>query len=163
MGVRGPVPKRSDQKLGHPTKAGASRTTKAPAGPSREVPASDAKWHPVARGWFESLAKSGQSRFYEPSDWATAYLIAESMTRDLNPQFVGFQFTGKGEQQEAVFETIPLKGASLSAYLKAMSNLLVTEGDRRRVQLELQRGGEVDRDELAADEATNVYRARFGA
>lgn len=162
MGSRGPVGKRSDQKLGHRAKSETENVTKAPAAPTVSPLEPDEEWHPVARQWFDSLAASGQSRFYEPSDWATAYLIAESMTRDLKPQFVGFAQTGR-DTTEAEFQTIPLKGASLAAYLKAMGNLLVTEGDRRRAQLELQRTHEVDADEQAADEATNVYRAKFGA
>ena len=34
----------------------------------------------------------------------------------------------------------PIAGTSLSAYLKAMSSLLVFEADRRRVAIELQKG-----------------------
>ena len=45
--------------------------------------------HPAARRWFESLAESGQSAFYEPSDWATAYVLAETMSRELRPRVVG--------------------------------------------------------------------------
>lgn len=162
MGSRGPVGKRSDQKLGHRAKSEAENVTKAPAAPSVCPLEADDEWHPIARRWFDSLAASGQSRFYEPSDWATAYLIAESMTRDLNPQFVGFRQVDR-DSTDAEYAKIPLKGASLAAYLKAMGNLLVTEGDRRRAQVELQRAQAVDEDEEAADEATNVYRAKFGA
>lgn len=162
MGSRGPVGKRSDQRLGHRAKSEAENVTSAPAGSVAQAPAADENWHPVARQWFESLAVSGQARFYEASDWAAAVLVAESMSRDLKPQFVGFVQTGK-DTTEAEFQPIPLKGASLAAYLKAMSNLLTTEGDRRRVQLELKRPQPVDEDEAAAEEATNVYRAHFGA
>lgn len=94
----------------------------------------DPEWHPVAKAWFESLADSGQSAFYEPSDWAVARLIAESMSRDLKPQIVGVTDEG-----EPIAYSRPLNGASLSAYLKGFSTLLVTEADRRRVQLELEK------------------------
>ena len=92
----------------------------------------------VAKRWYLSLAQSGQAEFYEPSDWAVAFLMAESISRDLKPQFVGFRQTGR---QETVpeYAVVPLKGASLSAYLKAMTDLLVTEGARRRAGIELQR------------------------
>ena len=145
---RGPVPKRSDQR----------RRRNEPEAPvdvaigatDVVVPEADPEWHPVAAMWFESLAASGQSVFYEPSDWATAFLIAESMSRDLSPQFVGIN-EKSGEVEKDV---IPLKGASLSAYLKAMSVLLVTEGDRRRARVELMRPDgeedEADVSELAA-------------
>jgi hypothetical protein len=131
-GSRGPVPKRSDQRRRHsPSDA---LTVNAEAAAEVEVPPADEAWHPVARRWFESLAESGQSAFYEPSDWATAQLLAESMSRDL--------LTGE-----------PVRGAALAAWLKGMSSLLVTEGDRRRVQVELIRPsgeeGDADVSELA--------------
>lgn len=94
----------------------------------------DPAWHPAAREWFDSLAKSGQSAFYEPSDWATARLVAESMSRDLKPRVIGITKDG-----DIVRAEVPLNGASLSAYLKAFNALLVTEADRRRAQLELEK------------------------
>lgn len=99
-----------------------------------EIPEANPEWHEVATLWYESLAKSGQAIFYEPSDWATAYLIAESLSRDLDEQVVGITDDG-----QVVRDTIPMKGASLSAYLKAMTVLLVTEGDRRRAKMEIER------------------------
>jgi hypothetical protein len=152
MGARGPAPKRSDQRRrtnSPPTEKGigASKVT---------VPRPAPKWHPVAKRWFNSLAKSGQSRYYEPSDWALAYLLAESMSRDLSPQVVGT--TEKGD---ILRDIIPLKGASLSAYLKAMGSLLVTEGDRRRAQLELERPPEKDPDEARATATVTEIRSRL--
>lgn len=159
MGTRGPVPKRSDQRRRANKPATPSGTiSKAPAAAVVAAPEIDDEWHPVAKRWYTSLAESGQSRFYEPSDWATAYLIAESISRDLNPQVVGIT-----ERGDAVFESIPLKGASLSAYLKAFGNLLTTEGDRRRASVELQRGETVDADEDASVTALDAYRAAVEA
>jgi hypothetical protein len=161
MGERGPVPKRSDRRMGHRGKDDAARVSRAPAAASVSSPAVDEEWHPVARAWFESLSGSGQSRFYEPSDWATAVLIAESMSRDLKPQFIGFAYTGE-DQQEAMYETIPLKGASLGAYLRAMSSLLVTEGDRRRAAVELERAKPADAGEDHADATVTSLVSRLG-
>ena len=98
------------------------------------VPEGDEDWHPVASRWYVALKESAQAQVYEPSDWATAYLIAESLSRDLNPQVVGVTDSGK-----VVTDVIPMKGASLSAYLRAMSVLMVTEGDRRRARYEIER------------------------
>jgi hypothetical protein len=134
-GSGGPVPKRSSQRHGHRAKADSEAVDRAPGAENVDVPAADGGWHHIARQWYESLAMSGQATFYEPSDWATAYLIAESISRDLKPQFVGISET----TGEPIIETIPMKGASLAAYLKAMTALLVTEGDRRRARLELER------------------------
>jgi hypothetical protein len=153
MGERGPVPKRSNQRR-RVNKDSEPQT--APAGEAPSVPEPIESWHPIAKGWYESLAVSGQSAFYEASDWATAVLVAESISRELKPQVVGVM----EETGEPVFAVVPMKGAALSAYLKAMSSLLVTEGDRRRAQLELQRGGE--KPDSSAD-VPNIddYRSRL--
>ena len=134
MGQRGPVPERSDQRR----RTNSPETETAPAAKTVEVPAPSDKWHASATAWYESLEESGQSVYYEPSDWAVAWLIAESISRDLKPQVVGIN----EESGEPVMATIPMKGASLAAYLKAMTALMVTEGDRRRARLELERGGD---------------------
>lgn len=131
----GPPPKRSDQRR-RQNKPSAPIET-APAARKVTVPPTNGKWHPVAKRWYQSLRKSGQSRFYEPSDWATAYLIAEAMSRELNPQVVGY-YKQDGERVP-IFESRPPGGASLAAWLKAMTALMVTEGDRRRMRLELER------------------------
>ena len=162
MGVRGPAPKRADERMGHRSAgdkpSNTNPITTAPAATKVRVPRADSSWHKVARMWFSSLAKSGQSRFYEPSDWATAYLIAESISRDLSQQVIGFT-----EKEGAIFGTIPLKGASLSAYLKAMSSLLVTEGDRRRSRVELERGAAVDADEEASVTMLADFQSKLGS
>jgi hypothetical protein len=107
-----------------------------------EIPAADRDWHPVARLWYESLASSGQSVFYEPSDWALAMLLAESLSRDLKPQSIGIT-----EDGDVIRAAVPFKGTSLSAYLKGMNALMVTEGDRRRLRIELQRAKALGGDE----------------
>lgn len=155
MGSRGPMPKRSDERLGHPTaKADLVKVEKSSGAEVVVAPPAVESWHPIAKSWYESLATSGQSRFYEPSDWATAVLVAESMSRDLSEQVVGITDSGM-----VVKDVIPLKGASLGAYLKAFSVLMVTEGDRRRVRLELQRAQSAE----ASDEVVVLddYRALY--
>lgn len=157
MGARGPVGKRSDQRHGHRTKAELESVDHAPAAANVAGPPANSRWHATAKRWYESLSASGQSVYYEPSDWATAYLIAESISRDLKPQFVGVnEQTG-----EPILQTIPMKGASLAAYLRAMTALLVTEGDRRRARLELERQAQADEDEDAAVTALDAYRQRI--
>lgn len=132
MGTRGPAPKRQDQRR-RANKAEVPVDTR-PGAPVVTVPKINSQWHPLAKEWFRSLEASGQSVFYEPSDWATAKLLAESISRALKPQVVAVTKTGK-----VVKETQPLKGTLLSALLKGMASLMVTEGDRRRAHLELVR------------------------
>lgn len=99
-----------------------------------EIPKAKSTWHEAAKLWYESLSKSGQAVFLEPSDWAVAYLMAESLSRDLKPQPIGITEDGVVKMAQ-----VPMKGASLSAYLKTMTELLVTEASRRRAQIEIER------------------------
>lgn len=144
MGARGPVGKKDAAKMGHRTKAELAGTevinldeiddALIKLAEEGMIPA-DEKWHPVARQFYDSLAASGQRIYYQPSDWAIAYMLADSISRDFKPQFVGVN----EESGEPIFETIPLKGASLGAYLKGFTALMATEGDRRRLSIELER------------------------
>lgn len=121
LGADGPVPKRTEQRRRrNRPEVDVERAQGAVEVP---VPPADPEWHVIARDWYESLARSGQSRWYEPSDWATARYIAEAMSRNLSA----------GAKFSAVL---------FSSVLGGMSTLLVTEGDRRRVRIELERAGE---------------------
>lgn len=157
MGERGPVPKRSDQRRRRNEPS--IPITKAPSGQSQRPPAppGDPNWHPIAASFYASLESSGQSRFYEPSDWALAKLVAESMSRDLSEQVVGVT-----ERDGVLRDVIPLKGASLAAYLKACSVLLVTEGDRRRLQIELESPQAIDPNAERASATITDLRSRLG-
>lgn len=176
MGARGPIPKREDQRRRRNKPASKTATVKKKAAPARRkssstsirttsavtrsaIPKADPKWHVAAKRFYAALEKSGQSTFYEPSDWAIAWLIAESISRDLKPQVVGVV----EETGEPVFAIIPLKGASLAAYLKAMTALLATEGDRRRAGLELERAAAGANDRPAAGDVPRLddYRDRL--
>ena len=161
-GAGGPPPKRDDQRR----RANDPALGSADVAPGGEVviPDADPEWHQVAALWFGSLASSGQSAFYESSDWATAYVIAESISRELKPQ----PLVGKGDDGEPTVEwvSLPPKGASLAAWLKGMTTLMVTEGDRRRMRLELQRpqpdvGGE-DGNVTHIDDAARRLRGSAG-
>ena len=134
MGTRGPVPKRDAQRRRR-NKPEVEATTAEGAPPS-SAPAADEGWHPIARRWYDSLAGSGQSKFYEPCDWESAYLLAESMSRELNPQPMT---VGHGDAARIEMVALPPKAASLAAWRAMMAALLVNEGDRRRVRLELER------------------------
>lgn len=133
----GPAPKRSEERV----------RTGEPAVPTTvvnvteliqrdvEIPEADKEWHEVARWWYESLAESAQCVYYEPSDWMIAYLCATNMSRQLRPQVIGYN----QESDRVVRATVPMKGADLSAYSKIWTNLLLTEVDRRRAGIEVNR------------------------
>lgn len=141
MGARGPVPKRSDQRR---------RTNQPDDGPITSAigsavvatPEPDESWHQMARDWFASLAESGQSAFYEPSDWQTARIWAEVLSRQLQSSRISAQM--------------------IAAWSAGATELLTTEGARRRGRLELERHTEDD-DEAASVTALERYREQLGA
>lgn len=163
MGARGPVPKRSSErrrrnKDAKPTKAKAGRPKKAPAAkkaaakpepptaaaPAPEIPGrrpAKKTWHPIAREWYDSLVDSGQSEFYEASDWSGAFYVAEVMARHLQAKRLSAQLF-----------------ASIWA---AMGELLTTEGARRRARIELER--EDGDQQPPGVTALDDYRKRLGA
>lgn len=131
----GPPPKRGDQRRrrNEPTGGEAEQA----AGAAEVIPPlPDPEWHPMVIEWFDSLEPSGQSAFYEPSDWALAILLGEVMSRELGEQAI---VVGKGEAQRIEWVKQPVTGAVLATVLKGMGSLMVTEGDRRRMRLELLR------------------------
>ncbi len=159
-GSGGPPPKRSSQRrrtntpaAGEPIKAAGAEVVEAPAG--------DPEWHPVALRWFESLAGSGQSKFYEPSDYAQAFVLAEAISRELSPQPI---VVGSGEWATVQMHEMPMKGATLSAFLKGCTDLLVSETSRRRAALELQRPAtQATTDEPAPVTSLASWKAGMGA
>lgn len=90
------------------------------------IPAADKDWHPIAKRFYNSLKTSGQSDFYQNSDWAFAYSLAEDLSVFKKPLV-----NRDGE------EYVKRSGQMLQAIYSAMGTLLVTEGDRRRVRIEL--------------------------
>lgn len=115
----GPPPKRSEQRRGRNKLAGPD-LIKAPAGQNVTWQVPDPTWDPIAERWYRSLAVSGQAQFYEQSDADHAYFVADAMNRTLKGRFSGQAF---------------------AAINTAMSELLSSEGSRRKARIELQRGG----------------------
>jgi len=123
MGARGPIGKRSEERMGHRSKEEKGSVTKAPSGPPvdlPELPDADPLWHPIAADWYLSLRESGQAAFYQPSDWAVARYAADLMSKVLMSE--------RGPN-----------GQLVAALNSVMSSLLTTEGDRRRARMELER------------------------
>jgi hypothetical protein len=144
MGTRGPIPERSEARRRR-NKDDGPELVQAPPGPPAELPAlpePDELWHPIASDWYLSLRESGQSQFYEPSDWAMARYAAELMSRLLSS------------------DRAP-NGQLVAALDSVMARLLTTEGDRRRARIELERKPAV-RQAPAGVTAIADYQARIG-
>lgn len=141
LGSGGPVPKPAAQRRRKPRPSDNTTTVQvAPAGDPtaliERMPSDE--WHPIAKEWFTSLGRSGQAAFFEPSDWALARFGAMLMS-------------------EVAMSDRP-SAQMVVSILQITSSLLSTEGDRRRLRLELARGPQIDADEVASVSAMDDYR-----
>lgn len=144
MGTRGPIPKAEDQRRrrNKTDKNGLSLAVqKIPSGAEKQGPDLNFEVHPLARDWYESLRVSAQSALYEPSDWAQARVWTEVLSRAL--------------------QTAPPRASLFATWLAGETELLTTEGARRRMRIELTPRGGADTDDEAADAAMDKYAARF--
>lgn len=135
----GPAPKRSEER----------RRRNQPDTPIRKaapivgsVPAPEAPEgiNEIARDWFESLKVSGQSKFYEPSDWEAARLTAIYISHCLS-----------GKPSAFMFGTI----------WSAMNDLGTTESARRKARIEIERKDAVVDDPKVT--AIESYKERLNA
>lgn len=115
----------------------------APGAIEPTIPAASAEWVPAVTRWYEALGESGQSAFYESSDWAQAWILADL----LNSQMDNFK----------------PNGMIISAWLHGAGELLTTEGARRRMRIELAKGKKVDPEQEAAVASLSAFRDRFGS
>lgn len=151
MGVRGPIPAR-EQELARPRErkgADIAPVTRGVLMPVK-IPTADKDWHPIAKRFWKSLKTSGQSAYYQDSDWAFAYSLCDDLSMYKKPQVArdGTEYYKRSPEM-------------LKAILSAMASLMVTEGDRRRVRLELHEPDDGTNDaELYAIEG---YKAALGA
>lgn len=108
----GPPPKHSDQRR----RRNKVDVEKAVADGVSRAPKLTGSHSAVAKRFWERLGESGQAQFFQPSDWSQAELVVLAID---------------------AFVSKP-SAMMLQSINSAMSSLLVTEGDRRRLRLELQ-------------------------
>jgi hypothetical protein len=143
MGSRGPVPSRKAELARPRSRKGREHADPVTTGEWREpvIPDPDPSWHPIARTLWDALSTSGQSDYYQSSDWAFAYSICEDLS-----------YYKRSKKRS---------GQMLASLYSAMSSLLITEGDRRRVRIELERPAE-DEAESASVVAIAEYKQMLG-
>jgi hypothetical protein len=141
MGDRGPLPKRS-QERSRDDRPSDDRIpmAKGIAQGGDAFPVKD-HWHPTAVEWYEALGESGIAAFYERSDWATAMIVAEELTHYFNTS------TSRRSAQ------------MLTALFSMMTSLGATEGDRRRMRIELEKPKELTRS--ASLTAIDGYKSKL--
>lgn len=118
MGTRGPIPKRSEERIRR--NHDEVEITKIEAGGLVEQPPLGLDDpHPMITDFWDSLGESAQSKFYEPSDWQFARFtlhFADQLVRSSKPS-----------------------SQMLMAVNSSLTELLVSEGSRRRVRMEIER------------------------
>ena len=118
--VRGPIPKRSDQRRrrNKPEAVGGPAVVVAMGQQVVKPPTEDRAWHPYAKDWFRALKRSGQAQFYQESDWREAKLVAWLITQELSSP------TGA-------------RAGMMDVIFSRADALMTTEGARRRLRVEL--------------------------
>jgi len=119
-GPRGPVPKRPEQRRRRNKESVPEVAVIPRALDMAAAPLAGEDWHATAKLVYESLLKSGQAVFYEPSDYAIAFTVCEILSRQLD-----------GEK---------LNANAIAVVMSVLGSLLATEGDRRRARLILEHG-----------------------
>jgi hypothetical protein len=114
----GPIPNR-EADLARPRERQGSNIQPVTKGELKPVtvPDPDPSWHPIATRLYESLRSSGQADFYQNSDWAFAMSVCDDLSH--------------------YKKSLKRSGQMLQTIYAALERLLVTEGDRRRVRIEL--------------------------
>lgn len=139
MGQHGPMPKRSEERTrrNKPENEGGIPLSKGERVPFK-VPPVDKDWHPRAKQWYRSLARSGMRDYYELSDYEMARLLCDALTEYY-------------KRPTAMM---------LATILQGMTSLGVTEGERRRMRIELEDPKE--NETPASVTAIRDYRAQLG-
>lgn len=129
--TRGPVPKRTSERRRRNKVPGETSVARQGA---VVIPRLPPGLHLQARKWYQSLAESGQSEFYEPSDWRDAVIAAIALDDWLETK----------------------TAAKLTAWRDMAKELHTTENARRRARMEVERTAVEEKPAEIAD-----YRARL--
>lgn len=141
MGARGPVPNR-EADLARPRSRKGSDQQPVTKGEMRKVrwKRADPDWHPIAADLYNACRNSGQADFYQQSDVALLYSLCDDLS------YYKSSYKRSGQMLQSIYS--------------AMERLLVAEGDRRRVRIELH---EPEKDaQSAAVLAIADYKAQLG-
>lgn len=127
MGTRGPIGKRDEERVRRNTPDSPTESVSM-IGPV-EVPelgdiSHQGETHPLVTDMYESIKESAAVKFYEPTDWQFARLTLYT----LNQELIAAKHQGK-----------PVGAMKLTAINQMLSSLLLTEGERRRARLEVER------------------------
>lgn len=127
MGQRGPIPKRDEDRVRRNIPEDPTVTVQMDGLvtiPELGDISHLGETHPLVDDMYESIRQSASVKYYEPTDWAYARLTMHT----LNAELIAAKHQGK-----------PIGAMKLTAITGMLSALLLTEGDRRRARLEIER------------------------
>ena len=120
--ARGPLPNRTDDlsRERDANRNGRDPIKRGISVPSSQPPANP-EWDEVATMLYNSVGESGIREFYEASDWALLYLLCDDLS------YIRHQKEETGKYTALIYQTV----------ISALNGLGLTEGDRRRIRIEL--------------------------
>lgn len=136
MATVGPIPKRQDQRRRRNKPE--IQYTRGRRRNNMQVPGPDPDWHPLAANYYKAFVDSGQTDFFEPSDWAHLVDILDDVSHYKR------RYQGRSANMRQALDS-------------ALSRLLVAEGDRRRMRIELEATDATDVDDDASIVALNKH------
>lgn len=137
----GPIPKRSEQLVRRNIPE--VPVTKLPAVGQVQIPELDiTNPHPLVVDMYQSLKDSAQKQFYEPSDWQYARLTLHFVNKLVRSSRPSAQM--------------------LASVNTMLTSLLMTEGDRRRVRLEIERNQTGSPEGAEVVSIADMFRKRLG-
>ncbi|BCP02503.1 phage terminase small subunit [Mycobacterium intracellulare] len=137
-GLTGPIPKRSEERVRR--NAPDMEIDKVTAiGPVKIPPLNIPDCHPFVTELYESMKKSAQKKYFEPTDWSKAKITLHFLNK-------------------LMWSTKP--SAQMLATVESMlTSLLLTEGDRRRLRIEVERNATAG--DAAVVPISALYRQRL--
>lgn len=127
MGVRGPIGKRDEERVRRNIPEDPTVTVQMHGLvtiPELGDMSHLGETHPLISEMYESIKQSASVKYYEPTDWQFARMTLYM----LNQELIAAAHNGK-----------PVGAMKLTAINQMLSALLLTEGDRRRARLEIER------------------------
>jgi len=105
------------------------------------MPDPDPDWHPIAVRGYLSLENSGMADFYQDTDWMTAWIIFNELSAYLRP---GIDAAASAKATKAAGHEVVVRyperrisGMMFTSIMSELRSLGMTEGERRRMRIEL--------------------------
>lgn len=106
--------------------------------------------HPLVVDFYESLKQSAQNKYYESSDWNYARLMLLALNQELTATYKD------GNPR-------PISAMKLQVINQMMAALMVTEGERRRARLEIERNQNPSGEDGKVLTMADHFKQRLGA